>query len=134
VSLPTVRIIARRTPAGLVCVVGALAALIVLGLPTLPAVGDPSMCSTTNRVVGALDTWAAVADHCPDPRVTIDGGPSGVTAADDASFTFHSPDGGTYFECSLGDALRSDLLDPTTDLAKLVTKDNPDCPNGPFQP
>jgi hypothetical protein len=32
------------------------------------------------------------------------------------------------------DALRSDLLDPTTDLAKLVTKDNPDCPNGPFQP
>jgi hypothetical protein len=31
------------------------------------------------------------------------------------------------------DALRNELLDPTTELAKLVTKDNPDCPNGPFQ-
>jgi Tol biopolymer transport system component len=94
--------------------VGALAALIVLGLPTLPAVGDPSMCSTTNRVVGALDTWAAVADHCPDPRVTIDGGPSGVTAADDASFTFHSPDGGTYFECSLDGAGWQGCASPQT--------------------
>jgi Tol biopolymer transport system component len=92
--------------------------LLVLGLPTFTAVsqGDPSTCgSTTNRTVGALDTWTAFADHCPDPRVVVDSGPSGATASTDASFAFHSPDGqGIYFECSLDGAAWQPCTSPQT--------------------